>query len=56
MNYVREQVGTFRRFAASAAALAVLTLAGAAVPARAQTYTVLTVIPTGSDFAQPNAQ
>jgi hypothetical protein len=41
MNYVRKHDKTFRRFAASVAAVVVLTLAGAAIPAQAQTFTVL---------------
>jgi uncharacterized repeat protein (TIGR03803 family) len=56
MNYVRKQDKRFRRFAASVAALAVLTLAGAAVPARAQTFTVLYDAPGGSGIANPAGQ
>jgi len=41
MNYVRKQKKTFRTFAAFVAAMVVLTLAGSAVPAQAQTYSVV---------------
>jgi len=41
MNYVRKQKKTLRTFAAFVAAMVVLTLAGSAVPAQAQTYSVV---------------
>jgi uncharacterized repeat protein (TIGR03803 family) len=55
MNYVRKQRKTFRTFAAFVAAMVMLVLAGAARPAQAQTYTVITVIESG-DFNNPSAQ
>jgi uncharacterized repeat protein (TIGR03803 family) len=45
MNHVRKQDKRFRTFAAFVAAIGMLVLAGAAVPAQAQTYTVLYAIP-----------
>ena len=43
MNYVRRQDRPFRMMAAFVAAMAVLSLTGAAIPAQAQTYKVLDV-------------
>jgi uncharacterized repeat protein (TIGR03803 family) len=43
MNYVRDQDRTWRIFAAFVAVMVVLTLAGPAIPAQAQTYSVVGV-------------
>jgi len=56
MNYVRKQDKRFRKFAASVAAVAVLTLAGAAVPARAQIFTVLYDAPANAGISNPAGQ
>ena len=56
MNYARQQNRRFRTIAAFAAATVVLTLAVAAIPAQAQTPTVIYSFPGGSEPANPNAE
>jgi spermidine/putrescine-binding protein len=53
MNYARQQNRRFRIIAAFAAATVVLTLAVAAIPAQAQTPTVIYSFPGGSEPANP---
>jgi uncharacterized repeat protein (TIGR03803 family) len=56
MNYVRKQDKRFRTFAAFTAAMVMLVFAAAAVPAQAQTYTVLYAIPNqASDVYGPTS-